>query len=107
MLYSRYACPMELMSIYINQGRFGEFVSEIIRIDEERKQEEAEKEEDNKLWLAYLMSMSNVTFSQWKTELTMKKSNGNEKTESLSMTDEQVDAVKNRARGILAGFSPT
>lgn len=103
LLYSRYASPMELMSIYINQGRFGEFVSEVVRLDNERKQEESEKEEDNKLWLAYLMSMSDVSFSKWKSELGNK---ANKQPETLSMTHEQVDAVKQKAKGILSRFSP-
>ena len=62
----------------------------------------SEKEEDNKLWLAYLMSMSDVSFNQWKSEL----GNKSKQHETLSMTDEQVDAVKQKAKGILSRFSP-
>ena len=94
---------MELMTIYINQGRFGEFVSEIIEMDNKRKQEEAEKEEDNKLWLAYIISMSDKSFNEWKDGL---KHQQKKEPVSLSMTNEQVDSVKNTAKDILKRFNP-
>ena len=116
MLYSRYASPMELIRVYIDQGRFGEFVSEVIRMDTERKQEKIEKEEDSKLWIAYLLEMQTdrilgnpqgISFNKWKERIVMRQQSRNNEPETLEMTNEQVDAIKNKARGILAGFSPT
>lgn len=101
LLYSRYASPLELMSIYLEQGRFGEFVSEIIEMDYKRKQEEAEKEDDNRLWIAYVLSMSDKSFTEWKKGLTQKK-----EPVSYSMTNAQVEAVKQQAKGILNKISP-
>lgn len=101
LLFSKYASPMEFMRFYIEQGRFGEFVEEILGIEYKRKQEEAKKEDDNKLWIAYLMSMSQESFNDWKAGLQQKK-----EPESYSMTNEQVDAVKQQAKGILAKISP-
>lgn len=101
LLHSKYASPMEFMRLYIEQGRFGEFVAEIIEIEYKRKQEEREKEEDNKLWTAYLMSMSKESFHDWKGGLKKK-----EEPETYSMTNEQVDAVKKQAKGILSKISP-
>lgn len=101
LLHSKYASPMEFMRLYIEQGRFGEFVTEIIEIEYKRKQEEREKEEDNKLWIAYLMSMTQEPYNEWKAGLKKKK-----EPETYSMTNEQVDAVKQQAKGILAKISP-
>ena len=66
LLFSRYASPMEFMSLYIENGRFGEFVEEIINLNNTRKQEEQRKDEDSKLWTAYLFSMSGLSFNEWK-----------------------------------------
>lgn len=103
LLFSRYASPMDFMKMYIDQGRFGEFVSGIIEMDDKRKQEEEEKENDSKLWLAYLMSMSNKSFAKWKEELA---NNTVPEPESYAMTDEQVEAAKQTAKGIMKKISP-
>ena len=102
MLFSRYASPMELMSLYIENGRFEEFVENIISMDRKRKQEEAEKENEQKLWDMYLRSTSDKSFIEWKKEVFSK----NQDATTLEMTDEQVKDVKDKARGILKGFSP-
>jgi len=102
LLFSRYASPMDFMKLYIDQGRFDEFVSGILEMDFKRKQEEKEKEDDNKLWLAYLMSMSDKNFEAWKEDLTKTK-----KPESYAMTDAQVEATKQKAKGIMKKISPT
>lgn len=92
---------MEFMNLYINQGRFGEFVTEIIEMDFKRKQEEAKKEEDNKLWTAYVHSMTDKSFIEWKEGLEQQK-----EPVSYAMTNEQVEAVKQQAKGILSRISP-
>lgn len=102
LLYSRYASPYEFMNLYIDQGRFGEFVAEIFGMDLKRKRKEEEKENDNRLWSAYISSMSDKSFDEWKKELKHK-----EKPVSYSMTNEQVQKVKEQAKGILKRISPT
>lgn len=102
LLFSRYASPMELMSLYIENGRFEEFVENIINMDRKRKNEEIEKENEQKLWDMYLRSTSNKSFVEWKKEVFSK----NQDATTLEMTDEQVEDVKDKARGILKGFSP-
>jgi hypothetical protein len=93
---------MEFMKMYINQGRFGEFVEEILAMDRKRKDEEAEKENDNKLWTAYLLSgKKEQSFNEWKAGLTTK-----EEPVSYSMTTEQIEAEKQHAKGILKKISP-
>ncbi len=103
LLYSRYSNPLELMRIYIDTGQFGEFVTEIFAMDAKRRQEEEEKEEDNKLWMAYILSMSDRSFNEWKNGL---KQQTKEEPVSLSMTDEQVEAVKQQAKEILKKIAP-
>ena len=103
LLFSRYASPLDFMKLYINQGRFGEFVEGIISLENKRKKEEQEKEDDDKLWQAYIRSMSEKSFIDWKKEL---KESSNKQPETLSMTSERVADVKEQARGILKRFSP-
>lgn len=102
LLYSRYASPMDLMNIYINQGRFGEFVAEVLEMDHKRRQEEAKKEDDEKLWTAYLLSMSDKSFKEWKAGLAQKQE---QQPESYSMTNAEVEATKQMAKGILEKIS--
>jgi len=54
--------------MYIKRGRFGEFVTNILRQEEKRKHEEAEKENEQKLWMMYVHSMSNKSYNDWKRE---------------------------------------
>ncbi len=102
LLYSKYASPMEFMKMYIDQGRFGEFVQSIVEIENKRKQEEAELASDNRLWIAYVHSMSEQSFVEWKEGL---KKQAKEPV-SYSMNNEQVADVKAKARGILKTISP-
>lgn len=103
LLYSRYSNPLELMRLYINQGRFGEFVSAILDLDEKRKREENEKEDEQKMWELYLHSSSDKSFDEWKKDII---DNSKAQSVSLSMNDSQVEEVKEKARKILYSFSP-
>ena len=103
LLFSRYASPLDFMKLYIDQGRFGEFVEGIINLENKRRKENNEKENDDKLWQAYIHSMSEKSFIDWKNEL---KQDSNKQPETLSMTNERVADVKDQARGILKNFSP-
>lgn len=90
------------MGTYIEQGRLGEFVSFIIEEDNKRRKEAVQKEKDDKLWLAYIHSMTDQSFHDWKNGLMEKQ-----EPASYAMTDRQVDAVKQQAREILSKVSPT
>jgi hypothetical protein len=89
MLYRAYSSPLDLIKIYINQGRFGTFVEEFIKIETEKIKEEREKDTDNKLWLAYNLNNlvaalvgeggRNETFVDWKQRI-MGKTEGNTAT---------------------------
>ncbi len=101
LLYSRYASPDQFMGTYIRQGRFGEFVSFILEEEGKRQKETARKEKDDKLWLAYIHSMTDQSFHDWKKGLIQA-----EEPVSHGMTDKQVENVKQKAKGILKKFSP-
>ena len=88
------------MDSYIEQGRFGEFVASILEMDMKRKKEIALKDEENKLWLAYIHSMTDQSFQDWKKGLVQKQ-----EPVSYSMSDKQVDAVKQQVRVILNNLS--
>lgn len=66
LLYSRYASPMDLMHMYFEQGRFGEFVENIVSLEKERRNAEMEKENERMLWEMYIHSMSNESYRDWK-----------------------------------------
>lgn len=92
LLYSRYASPMDLMKLYINQGRFGEFVSNIIELENERKKKEEEKESDNKLWSMFIHAYvpEGTTFESWKKEVlkqSEKQGKAHSRDEDMTETD--------------------
>ena len=101
LLFSRYASPLDFMKLYINQGQFGEFVEGIISLENKRRKEEKEKEEDDKLWQAYIRSMSEKSFIDWKAEMI----NGNKAT-SHEMNDVDVAKAVEQARKNLKKFKP-
>lgn len=102
LLYSKYSNPLELMRLYIEQGQFGEWVSSFLEMHYKQKEEEAKKEEERKAWELYIHSFSDKSFVDWKKEA-MRIS---EPKQSHGMSDDQVDAAKEQARGILKRFSP-
>lgn len=69
MLYARYSCPMDLMSTYINRGRFGDFIKGFLQAENDRKKAEAERDEELKEWIAYVHSYSEKSFDDWKADL--------------------------------------
>lgn len=52
--------------MYINQGRFGEFVQKFLESEYERKKAKADEDREWKLWIAYIHSYSEESFGTWK-----------------------------------------
>lgn len=92
LLYSRYASPMDLVRLYISRGRFGEFVANVIEAENTRLREQAEKDEDWKLWLIYVHSYSDESFSQWKKRVTSTGSKSS-KSSDYDLTDEGIRSI--------------
>lgn len=95
LLYSRYASPFELMNLYINNGRFGEFVTNIINKENQRKQEEAEKENEQKLWMMYVHTIMDKSFSEWKKEV-LRSSGSSSGGKDEDMTDADIEEIINK-----------
>lgn len=97
MLYSRYSNPFDLMKVYINQGRFGQFVSGFLQEEHKRKTEETEKEQEMYLWIAYIHSHSDVPYGEWKKRVCSPQSAVDEKTcgGDQSLDDEGIEAIIN------------
>ena len=71
MVYRRYANPKELINMYIRNRQFGKFVNEVIKAEQKRIEEEAEKEDDRRWWELYLNDHSDhgLNFIQWKKKI--------------------------------------
>lgn len=92
LLYSKYANPMDLMTTYINRGRFGEFVSSVIEAEYERKKEQLEKEEDMKLWLMFVHSETDKSFNEWK-KLVLKSADNKKANRDHDLNDDSIKAI--------------
>lgn len=103
LLYSRYASPFEFMSLYIEQGRFGEFVAELYEMFVEREKNKAEKENDDRLWSLYIRSLSEKSFTDWKADL---HSNTGKDSGDVTVTSEDVNTAVRTAENILGSFVP-
>ena len=60
---------MDLLKRYIRQGRFGAFIQGFLEAEAERKRKEAQKDEDWKLWMAYIHSETDKSFNEWKKQI--------------------------------------
>lgn len=92
MLYRAYSCPMDLMNRYINQGRFGTFVQGFLDAEYERRKQEAERDEEMMLWIAYVHSESTETFSQWRKNLVKPASTTRRKSDA-DLTDAGIEQI--------------
>ena len=94
MLYSRYANPKELMHVYIKRRRFGEFVEECIESENRRRIEEAEKADEQKLWMMYVHCRPDKSFKDWKAEV-LKPAAEQKGSRDENMTDEDITKLIN------------
>ena len=96
LLFSRYASPYDFMRPYIEQGRFGEWVTEIIKAENNRRKEQAEKADDEMLWAAYIHSYSEKSYVDWKSEVLKPASPASTGKKDDDMTKSEIDALMNR-----------
>lgn len=84
---------------YIHSGRFGDFVKGVIAEVNRRKKEEAEKEEDNKLWLMYCLMCSkgfiDKSYGDWKNEVMRPATQGNKTGGDANLNDDGIKAIMN------------
>jgi hypothetical protein len=97
MLYSRYACPMDLMNGYINRGQFGKFVSSFLESEYERRKEEVDKDDDMKLWIMYvhlcMHGEMSESYGDWKGRILKTNTNGKKTNSDNELTDEGINAI--------------
>ena len=104
MLYAKYSCPMDLMSRYINQGRFGTFVHDFITMEYERRKQEAEKEHEWRLWTMYIHSWSDEPYDEWKARVCKTDSTTDGGTTQGVTRDKEM--TEQDARAIYASLFP-
>lgn len=75
----------------MEDGRFGEFVQEIISSENKRLKDEAQKEEDRKMWELYLHSASDKSFNDWKAEVAGRNKKVGKR--DVDLTNDDVDAI--------------
>ena len=93
MLYRAYSNPLDLMNNYINQGRFGKFVTGFLEAEHAKRKEEAEKDFDWKLWMMYINSYSDIPFGEWKQRVQKNASPNTRKNKDDELTDDGIQAI--------------
>lgn len=84
---------MDLVGRYIKQRRFGKFVRAFIEEEHERKKKEAEKDQEWMLWVAYVHSYSDKSFSDWKKTIMKSESTTRKRGSDASLTDRDVQSI--------------
>jgi hypothetical protein len=84
---------MTLMCRYINQKRFGKFVHDFFEAEHERRKQEAEKDQEWMLWVAYVHSYSDKSFSEWKKTVMKPESTTRRRGNDASMTEKDVQSI--------------
>ena len=95
MLYSRYSNPMDLLKRYINQRRFGAFVADFLKAEYERRKQEAEKEDEMKMWIAYVHSYSDKSYNEWKKQIFQTGSTTSGGKSDADLDDEGIHSIIN------------
>ena len=93
MLYRAYSNPLDLMNMYINQGRFGKFVTGFLESEYEKRKEADEKDFDWKLWMMYINSAAEVSFGEWKESVTKNATNKTRKTKDDDLTEDGIQSI--------------
>lgn len=93
LLWRSYGSPMDLMNSYINRGRFGEFVKGFLEAEYERRKAEAEKDNESKLWAAFVHSESNETFDEWRKRVCSSASTTQSRGKDVDLTDKGIEQI--------------
>ena len=93
MLYRAYSNPLDLMNMYINQGRFGKFVTGFLESEYERRKEASEKDFDWKLWMMYINSITDKYYGEWKDDVLKNTSEKTRKNKDDDLTDDGIMTI--------------
>ena len=84
---------MDLVNSYINRGQFGKFVSSFLEAEYQTRKEEAEKDDDWKLWVMYIHSMAEESFLDWKKRVLGNTGNKRKANRDNELTDDGINAI--------------
>lgn len=87
------------MNRYINQGRFGTFVQGFLEAEYERRKAESEKNNEWMLWMAYIHSYSDKSFTEWKKQFSNTDSTTAKKTMDAYLDDAGISRILNNVFG--------
>lgn len=85
------------MNMYIESGQFDELVSNILTAEYERRKEEAEKENERKLWEMFIHSDTTKSYNEWHAEIIKRAKERQPETGRYTlkrdedMTDQDID----------------
>ena len=96
MLYRAYSNPLDLMNMYINQGRFGKFVTGFLESEYERRKAKEEKDFDWKLWMMYINSITDKSYGEWKDNVLKNTSEKTRKNKDDDLTDDGIKSIYDR-----------
>lgn len=100
MLYRAYSSPLDLMNMYINQGRFGTFVEGFLKAEHERVKAEAEKNNEWMAWIAYVHSSTDKSFKDWMKQFSNGSSTKSKRASDANLDDKGIDKIiKNVFKG--------
>ena len=80
------------MNSYINRGRFGEFVSNVLEAEYERRKEQAEKDDDMKLWIMYVHTPVEESFYDWKKRV-LKSADNRKPNRDHDLDDDSISKI--------------
>lgn len=84
---------MDLVDRYIKQRRFGKFVQGFFEAEYERKKQEAERDREWMLWVAYVHSYSDKPFSEWKKSVIKPEGTTRRHSSDESMTEQTAQSI--------------
>jgi hypothetical protein len=87
---------MDLVNSYINQGRFGKFVTGFLESEYERRKQDAEKDYEWKLWTMYIHSYTDKSYGEWKNEIQENATSGRKANKDDDLTDDGIKAIFSR-----------
>ena len=98
LLFSRYASPLDLINTYIDNGRFGEFVTNTLELENERRKEKLKHDDDWMLWMMYTRLypvFTEKTFPEWKARLKTLPENKGGRNHGCSDADMTKEDIQN------------
>ncbi len=84
---------MDLVNSNINRGQFGKFVTSFLEAEYQTRKEEAEKDDDWKLWVMYIHSSADESFLDWKKRVLGNSNSKRKANRDNDLTDDGINAI--------------